>query len=77
MGLWWGFSLPHTLSSLHFLKPHSKCVSEGDCVALGGGGGGGGSGSHVFSAQVSTEGRVVVVVEGGINRRGQAQVKLS
>lgn len=57
MGLWWGFSLPHTLSSLHFLKPHSKCVSEGDCVVLGGGGGGAdGRGSHVSSARVSTEG---------------------
>lgn len=57
MGLWWGFSLPHTLSSLHFLKPHSKCVSEDDCVVLGGGGGGaGGCGSHVSSARVSTEG---------------------
>lgn len=36
----WAFSLPHTLSSHHFLKPHSKRVSEGDCVVPRGGGGG-------------------------------------
>lgn len=61
--LWWGFSFPHTLSSLHFFKPHSKCVSQGDCVELGGGeragggGGGGGCRSHVSAAGVSSQGR--------------------
>ena len=56
-GLRWGFSLPHTLSSLHFLKPHSKCVSEGDCVVLGGRGGGGGGGgfSRLLRPRVSAE----------------------
>lgn len=51
-GLWWGFSLPHTLSSLHFLKPHSKCVSQGDCVSEEVEA----AGSHVSSAWVSSKG---------------------
>lgn len=65
MGLWWGFSLPHTLSSLHFLKPHSKCVSEGDCAVLG-------EEAGVFtSSWLRSRQRVR-----GINRGGQAEVKL-